>query len=288
MTADIRDAQEDAARAGDAILTFPSYRKAVSQDFRESKAVIFIHGFTAGPAYLDDFMQLFLDAGFDVFAFRYESYRGIDRAAKNLVSLLELLDKESAISGNKVVLIGHSMGGLVARAAVLLAGGHKYIRKVITVGTPNDGTLRGSKIPLLLAHLGETLGGLNPRGFSKKAISAQQLVKADSAPTLLERLRSTASPAGVNYYSFSGGYTKLEFGTGFWKNFLANKYLQMRLSAPNDGLVEETSSDLSHPRFATAAPGCVHANTYVGYADANHSYIIQNQEVELRAVDLSQ
>jgi pimeloyl-ACP methyl ester carboxylesterase len=288
MTEEKRDAQEEAARTGDAILSFPDCRKAVAQDFERSKAVIFIHGFTAGPEYLDEFMRLFHQAGFGVFAFRYESYRGIDRAAGSLVSLMRLLDRGGVISRGKVVLIGHSMGGLVARTAVLLAGGHKYVRKVITVGTPNDGTLRGEKMPLWIARLGESIGGLNPRGFSKKAVSAQQLVKADPAPTLIERLNSMRSPSGVEYFSFSGGYTRLDFGGGFWKNFLANRYLQSKLGSPNDGLVEEASSDLSGSKFAIAAPSCLHLNNYVGYSDANHTYIVQNQEVELKAIDLSE
>jgi len=135
-----------------------------------------------------------------------------------------------------------------------------------------------------MAYWGEAVGGANPRGFSQQAVSARQLVKADPPPALLDRLHQISAPAGVTFYSISGGYAQLDFGRGYWKNLLINKYLQNRLSTPNDGLVAEESSDLSRASFSVSAPNCVHRNNYVGYANSNHSYLINNQAIALLAV----
>jgi pimeloyl-ACP methyl ester carboxylesterase len=281
-------AQQRASRVGDALLRFPDGQKATQGDFGASKVVVFIHGFTADASYMQDLMHQFHGAGFRTFAFEYECYRGIDHAANSLVNLLRLLDGSTGISQNRIVLVGHSMGGLVARASVALASGGSFIRKVITLGTPNDGTLQGSWLPRCMAYWGEAIGGANPRGFSLQADSARQLVRADPAPTLLDRLQQTSAPVDVTYYSISGGYGQLDFGRGYWKNLLINRYLQSRLGKPNDGLVSEASSDLSRSVFALSAPGCAHHNDYVGYVHANHSFLINNQAVALMAVACAQ
>ncbi|WP_320426703.1 lipase family alpha/beta hydrolase [Roseateles agri] len=280
--------QQRAARIGDALLRFPDGAKATQADFGARRTVVFIHGFTADASYMTDLMHQFDGAGFSAFAFEYACYRGIDHAADSLVSLLRLLDGNGDISKDRIVLVGHSMGGLVARAAVALANGGSLVRKVITIGTPNDGTLQGSFLPRAMAYWGEAIGGADPRGFSPQGDSARQLVKADPAPTLLDRLHTTSAPAGIDFYSISGGYGKLDFGQSYWKNLLINNYLQRRLGTPNDGLVSETSSDLSRPVFATSAPNCTHQNGYVDYPHANHSFLINNQAVALTAVSFAQ
>lgn len=281
MTALMSDAQQRAARSGDFIGCFPDGKRATDSDFGTKPAVVVIHGFTADASYLGTLMQQLDGAGFAAFSFEYACFRGIDYAGKSLVSLLSLLDANGAISANRLVLVGHSMGGLVARAAVTLSGGATYVRKVITLGTPHGGTLQDAKMPRYMAQWGAAITGKNPRGFSTTAASALQLMNADSKPTLLDRLRQGTAP-NVQFYSISGGYGQLDFGRSYWKNFLINWYLQRRLGVPNDGLVSESSSDLSQHAFSLCAPGCIHDRYYVAYPHMNHSYLIDNQEVALR------
>jgi pimeloyl-ACP methyl ester carboxylesterase len=280
---DMSKAQQRRVRIGDALLRHPDRLNATHADFRSGRAVVFIHGFTADASYMQDLMHQFSGAGFSPFAFEYACHRGIEHSAAGLVHLLKLLDRNQTISKNKVVLVGHSMGGLVARAAVSLAGGQAYVRKVITLGTPHDGTLVGSWLPRMVAYWGEAVGGCHPQGFGQQADSARQLMKADPAPSLLDRLRQTRGPAGVSYFSLSGGHGRLDVGQGYWKNLIYNNYLQRHLSKANDGLVEESSSDLSRPEFAANAAQCTHFNAYVGYPHTNHSYMVNAQEVALWA-----
>jgi pimeloyl-ACP methyl ester carboxylesterase len=287
--------QATAARVGDAILRFDGQRatlldlngqkmRATRQDFDgKKKNVIFIHGYTADASYLTDLMRQFDGSGFACFAFEYACYRGIDHAAKSLIQLLDLLDFDSSISGNRVVLVGHSMGGLVARAAVALFNGAKFVRKVITLGSPHDGTLQNSLLPRFIAYWGEAVGGVNPRGFGLQSTSGLQLIKGDFPP-LIDRLKQTPVSQRVDFLSISGGYAQLDFGRGYWKNLLINRYLQAKLGKPNDGLVDEKSSDLSQQAFAICAPGCSHLRTYSAYGGINHTYLVNNHEVALIAV----
>ncbi|MBB3180985.1 alpha/beta fold hydrolase [Variovorax sp. Sphag1AA] len=279
-------AQKKRAQSGDAILRFSDGVKATEADFATQKPVVlFIHGFTADASYMRELMHQFDGSGFASFAFEYASYCGIDHAARSLVSLLTLFDRKGTISSSKIVLVGHSMGGLVARAAVGLFGGETFVRKVVTLGTPNDGTLQGHRIPRYMAYWGEAVGNANPRGFDVKGESARQLIKADPSPTFLDRLQAVPAPSGVHYYSISGGKTQLDFGKGYLKNRYINRYLQKRLEFLNDGLVSESSSDLSRPCFSVCAPGCTHKNSYVAFPDSNHTFLTENHEVAQTAID---
>jgi len=55
--------------------------------------------------------------------------------------LLERFRTQPGRADAKVVFIGHSMGGLVARYYVDVLGGHEITEKVITLGTPHRGAL---------------------------------------------------------------------------------------------------------------------------------------------------
>lgn len=47
----------------------------------------------------------------------------------------------AATGAEKVILISHSMGGLVCRSYIKWFGGHNKVFKILTVGTPNNGIL---------------------------------------------------------------------------------------------------------------------------------------------------
>jgi hypothetical protein len=73
-------------------------------------------------------------AGFDAVLLDYDWRRDIDSLGKVLAARLKHDDRED------VALIGHSMGGLVARAALTHAAG-KRVSQVLLLGTPNSGSL---------------------------------------------------------------------------------------------------------------------------------------------------
>jgi pimeloyl-ACP methyl ester carboxylesterase len=60
---------------------------------------------------------------------------------KTVEPILERFRAQPGQADAKLVFVGHSMGGLVARYYVDVLGGHEVTRKVITLGTPHRGAL---------------------------------------------------------------------------------------------------------------------------------------------------
>lgn len=54
---------------------------------------------------------------------------------------------------DKVDLVCHSAGGLVARYYLMYLGGHKSVRNLITMGTPHQGTLFSYVLPVPLLQI---------------------------------------------------------------------------------------------------------------------------------------
>jgi len=73
-------------------------------------------------------------AGFDAVLLDYDWRRDISTLGK------QLADRMAADGHEDVALIGHSMGGLVARASLMHAAG-KRVSQLIMLGTPNAGSL---------------------------------------------------------------------------------------------------------------------------------------------------
>jgi pimeloyl-ACP methyl ester carboxylesterase len=75
---------------------------------------------------------------------RYNSGRSIDVNGRDLAAMLESLCAHWPVPMTELVIVGHSMGGLVARSAVhhgASAGHcwHERLRKLFTLGTPHHG-----------------------------------------------------------------------------------------------------------------------------------------------------
>ncbi|MGE1002643.1 lipase family alpha/beta hydrolase [Ralstonia pseudosolanacearum] len=276
-------------------ISLPVFENARPDHFESDHIAIFIHGFTANSAYLGTMMQEFVDHGIVALAFNYPSYDGIDRAAAELADALKALDKLAggAISNaRKVVLVCHSMGGLVGRAFISFNGGNQFVRKVVTLGTPHDATLTNSQLVRFFVTWGEYYTGLNSGGYSSSCRSALQLTMQDGENPFLQQLLD-AKPVvpDVQFLSISGGKNMLKFGENFLRNKLINAFLQWKLGpGTNDGLVNESSSDFSNKKFRSCFPNCLpHFGNgkYVRYAETNHSFLISTQSVALEAISFA-
>ena len=111
---------------------------------RDAPRVVLIHGLDEPGNIWDELTPALERAGFNVWDFRYPNDQAIDRSAELLAEHWSQLE---AIG--PVVLIGHSMGGLVARDFVTRLlhpeGLEPIVRGprvagVILVGTPNQGS----------------------------------------------------------------------------------------------------------------------------------------------------
>ena len=116
---------------GDELFKNSTWTRATDFDFDHAENVILIHGFTAHGLYMKSLASTFDAYGFNSFVFNYDSYRGIESAAKSLNALLFEINNlskirtlsEGVLAQRKCSLVCHSMGGLVARAILYESGG---------------------------------------------------------------------------------------------------------------------------------------------------------------------
>lgn len=73
--------------------------------------------------------------------------RDVVRAAEQLGEAIEKLAANTGYA--RVHVIGHSLGGLIARYYVQRQGGDAYVRTLVTLGTPHQGTGLARALPML-------------------------------------------------------------------------------------------------------------------------------------------
>jgi pimeloyl-ACP methyl ester carboxylesterase len=88
--------------------------------------------------------QVARDHGYTLLYLRYNSGRSIGSNGRQLAELLETLHDSWPDAMQELVIVGHSMGGLVARSAMHHGGsaGHgwrRVLRKLFSLGTPHHG-----------------------------------------------------------------------------------------------------------------------------------------------------
>jgi triacylglycerol lipase len=114
--------------------TFATGRMGASQ----ALPVLLIHGYICNSGYWHPFSQVLKRAKINHFALDLEPVFGSIEAYVPLVQ--RRVEAICAQTGSKkLILVGHSMGGLVARA-YLRAYGPEQIAGIITLGTPHHGT----------------------------------------------------------------------------------------------------------------------------------------------------
>jgi len=271
---------------GDELWHYKEKRRVLGKDFENDKSLILIHGFTASGSYMEKLCDDFMNSDYNVFLYNYNSFNGIERAAKTLSEMLQKYDATTsdAVKNNKVSLICHSMGGLVGRALHQLTPSSSQLNAMVTLGTPHAGTLDGSKILGHMVKWGENLTK-EFSGFHPSCQSAAELTLSDAQTTkdcLLARLNRTASQFDqLPVLSISGGKRWLEVGSVIGVNVIANFRLQKILGQENnDGLVVESSSNFGQATGANSKTN-MHYNDYSEYPDINHTYLIHNQTLSL-------
>jgi len=88
--------------------------------------------------------RLFEDAGFTPIYLRYNSGLHISENGKRLATLLDEVLDAYPVPVDEIALVGHSMGGLVARSAAHYASTHdarwvKHLRHIACIGSPHLG-----------------------------------------------------------------------------------------------------------------------------------------------------
>jgi len=111
-----------------------------------------------------------------LFPFPYDWRRDNRSSARRLQRFVEqqlpIWRRSGGGPGAKTILIGHSMGGLIARYYLEVLGGHEYCRALYTFGTPN----RGSVNALASLVLGQKLAWIDVSPALRTFTSAYQLL----------------------------------------------------------------------------------------------------------------
>jgi pimeloyl-ACP methyl ester carboxylesterase len=143
------------SRGADVACTRGTLRRAFPH--ATSRLVVFLHGLAeteewwlrnrhdATGAVLRPFgVRLREDAGLTPVSVRYNTGLHVSDSGRTLAALLDSLAGAWPVAVDELVLVGHSMGGLVVRSACHAGAeaGHawpKRVRNVVTLGTPHHG-----------------------------------------------------------------------------------------------------------------------------------------------------
>jgi pimeloyl-ACP methyl ester carboxylesterase len=223
---------------------------------RADRAIVFVHGiFSNHKTFQSFFDRLIVDhrfADFDIFYFDYDYHDALENNGHALATSL----MSTFLPSDRVELIAHSMGGLVARLAAL-SNRMAFVRSLFLLGTPNVGAIRIAQVSLLAQLI---LGTFNVAFaiFPRK----RGIVDLTRAAEILRRNETNAYYTDhIDYISIPGlfyheGRSYWEIGRDRWKKLfsifrLGLGFLEatfplfaVKLLVPHDGIVEETSNNL--------------------------------------------
>lgn len=118
--------------------------------------VLLIHGFMCNSGYWWAMIRALGQRGLgDLFTLNLEPVFGkgadIDRFAEQVKQRVEYICQVT--SADKVILVGHSMGGLVALTYLKKREGTQRVAKIITLGSPHQGSIHAHLLPGLTKQM---------------------------------------------------------------------------------------------------------------------------------------
>jgi pimeloyl-ACP methyl ester carboxylesterase len=121
---------------------------------KDIRTLVFVHGMGATRATFFPMQGYLKLAGFPrQYAYTYKTRGTVEAMALRLKRELE-----SNIKGGHIDLIAHSLGGLVSRFYVQKLGGARRVDRLITIGTPHEGTEAHVYLPT------QVVQQMDPRG----------------------------------------------------------------------------------------------------------------------------
>lgn len=131
------------------LLPFGTRRTAPQPERRrDARTVVFVHGLAANRSgFLPMQAYLRLHGHRRQIAISYRSANSIEALALRLKREIDAL-----VHGGRIDVVAHSMGGLVARFYLQQLGGARRVDRLITLGTPHQGTHAATFVPSALVR----------------------------------------------------------------------------------------------------------------------------------------
>jgi pimeloyl-ACP methyl ester carboxylesterase len=227
-------------------------------DGTESReVVVFIHGICSSHETFEELASNLRRKGLGtnvIFAYHdYNFRKSIAESGMELAMALEAAFGESDL----VTIVGHSMGGLVSRLALLQRGTSlPFVRRLIMLGTPNHGTLHTAKLGILANLTREATGRVwalvTRRTGIKELTEIHKLLEAhlsDDTQTATFAVEYITIPATC-FNENAGLLAHLKSKAGRKMGVLplafdlisqAHPAWRIGLEMPHDGIVEESS-----------------------------------------------
>ena len=120
---------------------------------RTGVPIIFLHGlFHNRAAWLWFKYRLRRRGLTDLYTINLPSWKDVETLTERLAMLVDELRQQRGIE--KVHLVGHSMGGIIARNYLQIRGGAEKVERCVLLGTPNYGS---KMVPFVVTELGKNL-----------------------------------------------------------------------------------------------------------------------------------
>ncbi|HOK80408.1 MAG TPA: carboxypeptidase regulatory-like domain-containing protein [bacterium] len=221
-----------------------------------------------------------LSETFDLFTYRYDTDEDVNISAENLYRAIN-----AVFTNKEIVLIGHSMGGLVGHTLLCnhpdlynySSSGNK-IKKLITLSTPFHGSpIVQTEIAQIVSHVAEFMGwvGLSSDGFKELAWDGFDRNSSIPSPDLspwVNKISREPVPIYSMYFPIAGKFTSNIFNShGLYDriNNILNAY-----GYTNDGIVPECSSLFrDYDPASSSYVSKPYINESVPFEDYDHSQI---------------
>ena len=236
--------------------------QATGEGSTQPQLVVFIHGIRSKPevfAALEEKLERKLkENGIEpsVFQFVYFGYKYREKIAKSGEELTAQLKRYCNIPNLKVTIVGHSMGGLVGRLALLQHGDKMpFVKRLVMLATPNHGTLHTGQMGILSQLIREISGTMWALTTTKTGVleltQISKLLDTYLNQTAEERTRHVEyisvpatcfhEDAGLRELVILESSRKIALVPLSMELLKAHPCWTVQLKRPHDGIVEESS-----------------------------------------------
>jgi pimeloyl-ACP methyl ester carboxylesterase len=221
------------------------------------KVIVFVHGIFSSASTFAPLVASFANDnrfdGHDLATYDYDWGEPLLMSGRRL---RDILNARLSAEWAEVTLVGHSMGGLVSRFALI--GGHlPSVRRIFMLGTPNFGAMSAARLSTLWQIAVESAGAVTPIFPRKRGLKDLTQVQTIYRTTLPD---APARAQKVEYVTLPGLYYHKErrdtdpgpdrsalpftVGTLAVKVMSLWPYSEIEIERPHDGIVEESSVSL--------------------------------------------